>query len=287
MKDAAIAPPRRDPEPAADHGRAQQRHPVFRQVLPHREHDAQADAGGVSAQRQALLHREQDLADAEQADDSDEEVDAAQQLGGAKRHAQLPGHRIHADAGKQQPERHRDHGLVLGLAAEADERAEGQEIDGEEFRRAKLQRERRDHRRQEGDQQHRDQRADEGRGERGGQRFGRPALLRHRIAVERGRDRPGFAGDVEQDRGDGAAEQRTPIDAGQHHDGGCRIHREGQRQQDRDAVGAAKSGQHADEDAEHEADHHQQQCLPRQQDGKAMQQETEGFHVSKSCRLAQ
>ena len=122
---------------------------------------------------------------------------------------------------------------------------------------------------------HRDQRADEGRGEGRGQRFRRPALLRHRIAVEGGRDRPGLAGDVEQDRGDGAAEQRAPIDAGQHHDGRGRIHREGQRQQDRDAVGAAEARQHADEDAEHEPDHHQQQRLPRQQHGKAVHQKAE------------
>ena len=42
--------------------------------------------------------------------------------------------------------------------------------------------------------------------------------------------------------------------------------------------GPPRPGQHADEDAEHEADHHQRQDLPRQQDGKAVQQEIEGFH---------
>ena len=85
----------------------------------------------------------------------------------------------------------------------------------------------------------------------------RPALLRHRIAVEGGRHRPGLAGDVEQDRGDGAAEQRPPIDAGQHHDRRGRVHRERQRQQDRHAVGTAEAGQHADENAEHQPEHHQ------------------------------
>ena len=197
---------------------------------------------------------------------------------GAEGHAQLAGHGVHADAGQQQAERHRDDGLVLGLAAEADEGAEGQQIDREEFRRPEFQRERRDQRRQKRDQQHRDQRADEGGGERRGQRFRRPALLRHRIAVEGGRDRPGLAGDVEQDRGDGAAEQRAPVDARQHHDRRGRIHREGQRQQDRDAVGAAEARQHADEDAEHQPDHHQRHDLPRHQNGEAVQQQTEGFH---------
>ena len=97
--------------------------------------------GGMAAQREPLLHGQQDLADAEQADHRDQEVDAAQQFGPAEGHAQLAGDRIHADAGKQQAERHRDDGLVLVFAAQADERAEGQQIDGEEFRRAEPQRE--------------------------------------------------------------------------------------------------------------------------------------------------
>jgi hypothetical protein len=119
-------------------------------------------------------------------------------------------------------------------------------------------------------QEHRDQRSDEGRRERRRQRFGRPALLGHRIAVEGGCDRPRLTGNIEQDRGDGAAEQRAPIDRGQHHDGGGRIHGEGQRQQDRHAVGPAQPRQHADENAEHKANHHQRERLPRHQDGKAV-----------------
>ena len=205
----------------------------------------------------------------------------------AEGHAQLAGHRVHADAGEQQAERHRNDGLVLGLAAEPDKGAEGQQIDREEFRRPEFQRERRDHRRQEGDQQHRDQRADEGRGERRGQRFGRPALLRHRIAVEGGRDRPGLAGDVEQDRGDGAAEQRAPVDAGQHHDRRGRVHREGQRQQDRHAVRAAEPRQHADENAEHQPDHHQREGLPGQQDGEAVQAAEPKASIDRLCLAAE
>ena len=174
-------------------------------------------------------------------------------------------------------------GLVLLLAPEADKGAEGQQIDREEFRRPEFERERRDQRRQEGDQQHRDQRADEGRGEGGGQGFGRPALLRHRIAVEGGGDRPGLAGDVEQDRGDGAAEQRAPVDAGQHHDRRGRVHGEGQRQQDRDPVRAAEPRQHADENAEHQPDHHQRQRLPRHQDDEAVQQQTKASIALNHC----
>src|SRR5260221_2083691 len=97
--------PRSDAEPAADRRRTQQRHPVARHFLPHLEHRAQADAGGVAAQREPLLHRQQDLADAEQADHRDQEVDAAQEIARAEGHAQLPGDRLHADARDREPQR--------------------------------------------------------------------------------------------------------------------------------------------------------------------------------------
>jgi hypothetical protein len=53
--------------------------------------------------------------------------------------------------------------------------------------------------------------------ERRGQRFSRPALLCHRITIEGGRDRPCLAGMLNR-IDNGAAEQRSPVDAGQHHD---------------------------------------------------------------------
>ena len=127
-------------------------------------------------------------------------------------------------------------------------------IHREFLRRAELQRELRDQRRDQRDHDDGEQRADERRRERGGQRLAGLALLRHRMAVERGRDRPRLARNVEQDRRDGAAEQRAPVDAGQHDDRRGRRHAEGQRQQDRDAVGAAEARQHADDHAEQDAD---------------------------------
>ena len=83
------------------------------------------------------------------------------------------------------------------------------------------------------------------------------ALFRQRVPVERGGHGPWFAGYVEQDGGDGAAEQRAPVDAREHDDRRGRRHREGERQQDRDAVGAAKTRQHADQHPQNHADEHQ------------------------------
>ncbi len=42
--------------------------------------------------------------------------------------------------------------------------------------------------------------------------------------------------------------------------------------------GPPRPGQHADEDAEHEADQHQRQDLPRHQDREAVEQQRERFH---------
>ena len=172
--------------------------------------------------------------------------------------SQVARHFVHADRRQREAEAHgRDHFPRRALA-HADEAREGQEVDREVRGRPEFQGKLGDHGRQERDHHDGDEGADERRREGGGQGFVGAALLRHRVAVEGGRDRPRFARNIEQDRGDGAAEQGAPIDARQHDDRRRRRHRERQRQQDRDAVGAAEARQHADDDTEQDADQHQQ-----------------------------
>ena len=55
-------------------------------------------------------------------------------------------------------------------------------------------------------------------------------------------------------------------------------HREGERQQDRDAVGAAQARQHADDHAEDDAGEHQHQVLQRQRDAEAVHQRLDLVH---------
>jgi len=95
-------------------------------------------------------------------------------------------------------------------------------------------------------------------GERSRQSLTGATLLGHGIAVKGGCYRPGFARNVEQDGGDGAAKQSAPVNAGQHDDGRGWRHREGQRQQDGHTISAAQPGQHTDQHAQHNADDHQQ-----------------------------
>ncbi len=277
MKDAAMAPPGVMPsqQPIADDLSSVTQYFGRSFHTLHTTRRLMLAAWPRSARRSSMVSRISLMPN--EPDHGDQEVHAAQQVVRAEGHAQLARDGVHADACQQQPERHGDDGLVLVLLAQADEGTEGEEVHGEEFRRPELQREARDLRRKEGDQQDRHQRADEGRRERRRERLGRLALLRHRVAVEGGRDRPRFARDVEQDRGDRAAEQRPPVDAREHDDGGSRVHREGEREQDRHPVRPAEPGQHADEDAEREAHHHQGEDLPGEQYGKSVEQQVDGF----------
>ena len=220
-----------------------ERLPVVRQLLPGLEHDVHVELRLRALERQAFLHGEQDLADAEEADHRDEEVESLEQLHEPEGKAQLSRHRVDPDGGQSEAHHHGGDGLERRALGHAHERAERQEIDRKEFRRAELEREPRDDGRDEGDEHHRDQGTDEGRGERRRERRARAPLLRQRIAVEGGRDRPRLARDVEQDRGDGAAEQRAPVDAREQDDGGGGAagllrHGKRERQQDRHAVRA-------------------------------------------------
>ena len=144
-------------------------------------------------------------------------------------------------AARMKPSRIDTQRLERIAAAEPDEAREGQELDGEELRRPELQRDLGQERREEGDEHDREERAHERRGEGGGERLPALPLAGQRIAVEGGGHRPRLARDVEEDRGDGAAEERAPVDRRQQDDGRGRRHRERQRQQDRDAVGAAEA----------------------------------------------
>jgi hypothetical protein len=182
-----------------------------------------------------------------------------EQFGLTEGQPQLAGDAVQADRRERKADHHRGHGLERRFLAHAHETAEGKEIDAEFLRRPELQRKLGNQRRNQRDHDHREQRAHEGRREGGSKRLAGATLLSHGMAVEGGRYRPWLARNIEQHRGNGAAEQCAPVDAGQHDDRRRRRHGERQRQQDRDAVGATEAGQHTDDDAEHDADEHDQE----------------------------
>ena len=229
-----------------------------------------ADLGALAFEGQTLFHRQQNLADAEKPDHRDQKIEALEQIRHAIGHAQLAGDRVHADRRQRKAQHHRGKGLGRCFLAHAHEAAEGEQLHRKEFRWTEFQRKSGQHRCQESDQQDRKERADKGRCEGRGERLRRPPLLRHGKAIEGGCHRPGLARNVEENRGDRPAEQCTPVDARQHDDRRGRVHREGQRQQDRHAVGTAQAGQHADQHTQQDADHHVADVRQGEGHGKAV-----------------
>jgi hypothetical protein len=261
----------RDAHPAADQAAAQVGQPVARHAGPGGQDHAQGEPRALALERQPLLHGQQDLADAEQADHRHQEVEALEQLHRAEGEPELAGDRIQAHRRQREAQHHRAQDLGRRLLAHADEAAEGQELHGEELGRAEPQGEPGEVGGEEGDHQEGEQGADEG-GEGADQCLAGPALLRHGIAVEGGGDRPGLARDVEQDGGDRPAEKSAPVNAGEHDDGRGRRHAEGQRQQDGHAVGAPQARQHADQDDQEQPDQHVQDVHGIGQDPEAQDQ---------------
>jgi len=125
-------------------------------------------------EREALFQRFQNLANAEQPDHRDQEVESLEQRGESDVSRSVPVTLFQADRCEREPDHHRGDGLRGVSSAHPHERAEGEQVNREEFRRAELEGETRHHRRQERDHDHRDQRSHERRGE--GCSEGGPAL---------------------------------------------------------------------------------------------------------------
>jgi hypothetical protein len=81
---------------------------------------------------------QQDLADAEEPDDRDDEVEALHQLRDAERQPELAGDDVEPGRGEDEADEDRDEGLQRMAAAEPDERGEREELDREELGRPEL-----------------------------------------------------------------------------------------------------------------------------------------------------
>ena len=113
-----------------------------------------------------------------------------------------------------------------------------------------------------GDEEHAaEQAAEERRPDAEPQRAPRLALLRHRKAVERGRDRRRLAGDAEQARGDQAAGGAADVDADHRRETLQRIEAEGERQHHDDGHGDGDARQRAADHADQRAEDERHQVL--------------------------
>ena len=160
---------RRSPAATRRAATAQRGQPEFGQLLPGFQHDLGIDLGRLSFEGKAFFHGHENLANTEQADHGDQEIEALEQFRVAEGHAQLAGDGVHADGGEGEAQHHGRDGLGRRLLAHAHEAGEGEQLHGEEFRRPEFEREPGQQRRREGDQQH---------GEHGAHEAGEPSSLR-------------------------------------------------------------------------------------------------------------
>ena len=271
---------RLEAHPEADEGPAHEGARVARQDLPGLEHHAQVHARADALEAEPLLHGQQYLADPEEPDDRHDEIEPFHEVDETEGHPELAGDDVEAHRGEDESQHDGDQRLQRVAAAQSDEARKGQELDREEFGRTEAQGDLGQERREERDQHDREERADEGGAEGGGERLATLPLPRHRIAVERRRDRPRLARDVEEHRGDRAAEERAPVERRQQDDRRGGRHRERERQQDRDTVGAAEPGQDADDGPERDAEDRDEQVERRDGDLKAVEEVLEAHGLS-------
>ena len=210
-----------------------------------------------------------DLAEAENADRDRHEVDAVHERRPIEGEAAVAGVEVDADDPKQQADQRHAERLEDRAAGDDDGADQAERHQRAIFRRAEGFPDHRQRRRGKADDERRDH-AGEQRGERRrGQRRSGAALLRHRVAVERGHDGRRFARHVDQDRRRRAAVLRAVEDAGQHDEAGHRLEIERHRQHQRDGRDRTDARQHADQRAAEAADQADQQVGRRQRDTEA------------------
>src|SRR5690606_37864766 len=249
--------------------RAGQGRPRPGQNAENEAHYAAADVGGEY--RGAFLHIEQhaaaglecrlamlgafqhgeDLTDAEQAQHQHHELDAVGQPQRTEGETVDATVGVDAHAGQQQANQYRDPGLHRFVTGHASQTDHGEDHQHEVFGRPEGNRPAR----QQGGKDHHADGGDEATDERtpGGNRQGdtRLALPRQRITIQGGHDRRGFAGDVQQNRGNPSAILTTQVDRCEQNQRRIRRQAESEsdRNQQRHAIDRPQARQQPDDGA--------------------------------------
>ena len=257
----------------AENGPARDRHGRFppfaaagqQLAQPRRDHLADHACG----------RRRQNLAQPEQADRDRDDADSIPQLGDVEGVAEVPGHIVDADGAEQEPEARHQQCARQRCRGHVGEKDQAEHKQRGIFRRPEAQRECGERRRDQRQHQH-PERAGDPRADGGdAQGCASASFLRHRIAVDAGHDRGGFARDPHQDRSGRAAVLRAVIDAGQHHHRLGGVEAESCWQENADAGKRPDARQYADDGADQAAEEGIPQDVGLQRDGEA---EQETFH---------
>ena len=211
-----------------------------------------------------LLREDKDLRHREKTDQRAGDVDALGEERLSEHEALRAVDRVKADAGDQQTERAGHKSFDDALAGNTGDDGQAEDAEPELLCRHELQRELRQRGSEEIQGDAAEQTAPEGAPAGGRQRFTGLALQGHLVALDSGRRGSGGAGGVNEDSGDGAAEDSAAVDGAEDNKSGVGGHGEGQRQHQRNAHCGREAGQAADNDAERDTACHRQQVYPCQ-----------------------
>ena len=221
--------------------------------------DLVAELGCLCPLLDFLLRQNQHLRHGEQTDQGAGGVDALIQRGLSEHEPLSALHGVHADGGQQQAQRTGDQALQQGLGRHARDNGQAEDRKPEIFRRSEFHGQLRQQRSEKVQRDAGEQTAAEG-GEAGhGQRLARLPLQGELVALNGGGGRGGGARRVDQNGGDGAAEDRAAVDGAQHDQSRFRGHGKCHGQQQRNAHGGGQAWQTADDDADGGAAGHKQQ----------------------------
>ena len=226
-----------------------------------------------------MLEAAKNLGDAEQPHAEQGDLDTVGEPGRSEGEAQLAGCQVWPDSREQHAHQDHHHGLEHGSARQQDCECEPHQHERKILRWPEDQRDAGQRRGEGGNHQCRNRAGDEGAYRRDPKRNARSALARHLMAVDCGDDSARLAGDIEQDRGGGAAILGAVIDAGQHDQRGGRIEPEGQREQDSDGRDRPDPRQDADQRPQHAAGKAEQDIGRRQRDAEAVAEILQEFHA--------
>ena len=263
-------------EREADRGAAQPRLPRARPVVA--GHLRAVDVHDLERRAAQVRRDPEGLADGEEPDRDDDDVDAVGELGDAERQPLLARGRVDADEPDEQADAERREPAHLRRAEHRRDRDEGEHHDGEVVGRPHLHGDLDDDRREQRQAERADRAGDEG-ADGGRRERRRPSTpLGHEVALDGGDDRGALTGGVEQDRGRRPAVHAAVVDAGEHDEGLRRLERVGDGEQQRDRHGRADARQHADGRAEQHAEEGVEQVDRRQRRGEALDEGVDAVH---------
>ena len=184
---------------------------------------------------------------------------------------------VKADRGKEQAERAGHEALDDGFTRNAGDDRKAEDTEPELFRRHEFQRELGKQRGEEVQGDAAEQAAPEGAPAGRGERLARLTLQRHLVPLYRRCRRRRGAGRMDEDGGDGAAEDGAAVNGAEDDKSRVRRHGKRQRQHERNAHRRREAGQTADDDAERDAAHHGKEVDESESLNKALTHKSQCF----------